>query len=78
MPDKYKAIWMSHSSYENYIKCPRLYYLANIYKDPKTKNKISVTSPYIALGVAVHSVLEPLMEIKSEERRNVDLIAKYI
>ena len=77
MPDKYKAIWMSHSSYENYIKCPRLYYLANIYKDPKTKNKISVTSPYIALGVAVHSVLEPLMEIKSEERRNVDLIAKY-
>ncbi len=77
MPDKYKAIWLSHSSYENYIKCPRLYYLANIYKDPHTKNKISVTSPYIALGVAVHTVLEPLMYIKAENRKEINLIMKY-
>lgn len=77
MPDKYKAIWLSHSSYENYIKCPRLYYLANIYKDPKTKNKITITSPYIALGVAVHNVLEPLANMPSVERHKQDLISAY-
>ncbi len=77
MPDKYKAIWLSHSSYENYIKCPRLYYLANIYKDPKTKNKITVNNPYIALGVAIHNVLEPLANMPSEERKTIDLIFNY-
>ena len=77
MPDKYKAIWLSHSSYENYIKCPRLYYLANIYKDPKTNNKVGMTSPYMSLGIAVHNVLEPLMEIKAEERGAINLPEKY-
>ena len=77
MPDKYKAIWLSHSSYENYIKCPRLYYLANIYKDPKTNNKIGVTSPHMSLGIAVHNVLEPLANIPSEQRSGIDLIKNY-
>ena len=77
MPDKYKAIWLSHSSISNYEKCPRLYYLANIYKDKKTNNKIAVVTPHMSLGSAVHMVLEPLMEIKSEERKNVNLISKY-
>ncbi len=77
MPDKYKAIWLSHSSYENYIKCSRLYYLANIYKDPKTKNKIGITSPYMSLGIAMHNVLEPLAEIKAEKRSVINLLEKY-
>ncbi len=77
MPDKYKAIWLSHSSISNYEKCPRLYYLANIYKDKGTNNKITIVTPHMSLGSAVHMVLEPLMEIKSEERKNVDLLNKY-
>ena len=77
MPDKYKAVWLSHSSINNYEKCPRLYYLANVYKDKKTNNKITIVTPHMSLGSAVHMVLEPLMKIKNEERKNVNLLSKY-
>jgi ATP-dependent helicase/DNAse subunit B len=52
----------------DFIKCPRAYFLHNIYKDPKTKRKINIVNPALALGVAVHEVLEGLASYKSEER----------
>ena len=69
--DKYKAIWLSHSSIGDYEKCPRLYYLHDVYKDPKTKRKMNITSPYMSLGIAVHNVVEALKVLKVEERRTV-------
>ena len=69
--DKYKAIWLSHSSIGDYEKCPRLYYLHDVYKDPKTKRKINITSPYMSLGIAVHNVVEALKTFKVEERREI-------
>jgi ATP-dependent helicase/DNAse subunit B len=67
-PDKFKAVWVSHSSMGDFLKCPRLYYLHNVYKNPKTGRKMNITSPALALGVAVHEVLEPLAWLKSEDR----------
>lgn len=77
MPDKYTAVWVSHSSMGDFIKCPRLYYLHNVYKDPVTKNKISIVSPHMSLGIAVHEVLEGLAEFPANERMGRDLLATY-
>jgi len=30
--DKFAAIWISHSSISDFLKCPRSYFLKNIYK----------------------------------------------
>lgn len=73
MPDKYTATWVSHSSMGDYLKCPRLYYLHNVYKDPKTGRKMTTVSPYMSLGIAVHNVVEGLGDYPSEERMNRDL-----
>jgi ATP-dependent helicase/DNAse subunit B len=77
MSDKYKAVWVSHSSMGDFIKCPRLYFLHNVYKDPKSGNKIAIISPHMSLGVAVHNVLENLVNFKTKERFDRDLFADY-
>ena len=77
MIDKYKAVWISHSSLGDYLKCPRLYYLHNVYKDPKTRRKMSIVTPYMSLGIAVHNVLEGLVAFKSEERMKQDLHQRF-
>jgi len=66
--DKFKAVWLSHSSISDYLKCPRLYYLRNVFKDPKTKRKMTVMTPPLALGQAVHSVIENLSTLPVESR----------
>ena len=73
MPDKYKAVWVSHSSMGDFIKCPRLYYLHNIYKDPKTNRKMTIVTPHMSLGIAIHNVLEGLGDYPSGERMKRDL-----
>ena len=77
MVDKYTAVWVSHSSMGDFIKCPRSYYLHNMYKDPKTGHKVSMVSPHMSLGIAVHEVLEGLAEFPAEERMSRDLLALY-
>lgn len=74
MPDKYTAVWVSHSSMGDFIKCPRSYYLKNVYKNPITKRKMNIVSPAMSLGVSVHEVLEGLGDFPSEERMNRDLL----
>ena len=77
MPDKYSAVWVSHSSMGDFLKCPRLYYLHNVYKDPVTKNKLAIVTPHMSLGIAVHAVLEGLAEFSSETRMDRDLLLTY-
>lgn len=74
MADKFKATWVSHSSIGDFLECPRLYYLHNVYKNPETGRKINIVNPYMSLGLAVHEVLEGLIEYKSEERMNRSLV----
>ena len=59
--DKYKAVWVSHSSIADFLKCPRLYYL-------RTGHKITVMQPPLALGQVIHEVIDSLMDLPAEER----------
>ncbi len=75
--DKYTAIWVSNSSINDFLNCPRLYYLRNVYKDPKTNHKINIINPSLALGQAVHEVLEGLSLLPAENRLKESLFDKY-
>ncbi|NMB70516.1 PD-(D/E)XK nuclease family protein [candidate division WWE3 bacterium] len=72
-PDKFSAVWLSHSSISDFIKCPRSYYLKNVYKDPITKHKIMVANPNLSLGSAVHNVLETVSNTSLANRPRLNL-----
>ncbi len=76
VPDKYSAVWVSHSSISDFLKCPRAYYLRNVYKNPKTGHKMAVMTPPLALGQAVHEVLESLATLPATERLKISLIKR--
>lgn len=71
--DKYTAVWVSHSSMSDFLKCPRAYYLRNVYKDPKTRHKITQTKPALALGQVVHDVIDEISTLPVKERLSIDL-----
>lgn len=75
--DKFQALWLSHSSIGDYLKCPRLYFLKNIYKDPKTGHKVSLMTPPLALGQAVHEVIESLSTLPVHDRFRDPLTKKF-
>jgi len=77
MPDKFTAVWVSHTSISDFLKCPRSYYLKNVYKDPKTNHKIQLMAPPLALGSAVHEVLESLSVLPTDKRFDVPLLEKF-
>ena len=74
--DEYSATWVSHSSISDFLKCPRAYYLRNVYKNPKTGHKMAIVTPPMALGSAVHEVIESLAVLPVEERLKVSLVKK--
>jgi len=76
-PNKYNAVWVSHSSMGDFLTCPRLYYLNNIYKDPATGRKISLINPALALGSAVHNTIEPLANVPAEKRLDQPIEEKF-
>jgi len=76
-PDKFTAVWVSHSSMGDFLKCPRAYYLKNVYKDPRTNHKISLIQPPLALGQAVHEVVESLSTLPVEKRLEQPLTDKF-
>lgn len=75
--DKYTAVWVSHSSMGDFIKCPRAYYLHNVYKNPATGKKISIVNGALSLGSAVHEAVEGLANFKVEERFKNSLIEDF-
>ena len=75
--DKYSAVWVSHTSISDFLNCPRSYFLKHVYKDPVTNHKIKLMSPALALGQAVHEVIEGLSILPGNERFDVPLISKY-
>lgn len=77
MADKFSAVWVSHSSMGDFLSCPRAYYLNNIYKDPNTGRKIQLMNPSLALGAAVHEVIEALSVLPTEDRFKDSLIQKF-
>lgn len=77
MKDKYSAIWVSHSSIGDYLKCPRAYYLRNVHRDPKTNRKISIMEPTLALGQAVHDCIDALSKLPTDERFKEPLLIRF-
>ena len=75
--DKYNSVWVSHSSMGDFLKCPRAYYLKNIYKDPKTKRKMGIVTPALSLGSAVHEVVEGLGNYKAEDRNIIPVFDQF-
>lgn len=75
--DKFTAVWVSHSSISDFLKCPRLYYLRNVYKDPRTGNKFTIITPPLSLGQAVHEVVESLSVLPTSERFTKSLLDKF-
>lgn len=70
-------LWVSHTSIADFLSCPRAYFLRHIYKDPKTRRKINIINPSMALGLTVHDVLETLANYKAEERMKQPLIENF-
>lgn len=75
--DKYTAVWISHTSISDYLKCPRAYYLKNVYKDASTGHKIQIMTPSLALGQAVHEVLDSLTSVPTVSRMDESLVLKF-
>lgn len=76
-PDKYTATWVSHSTIRDFLNCPRLYFLRSRYKDPITGNRIALVEPPLALGLAVHDVLEKLSDFPVKERLELPLLKQF-
>src|SRR5690348_4003117 len=75
--DKYTAVWVLHRSSNEFRQCPGAYYLNNVYKDPKTNHKIKLMGPALALGQAVHEVLESLSVLAKDKRFQEPLLVAY-
>lgn len=75
--DKFTATWVSHSSLSDFMKCPRAYFLKNVYKDRKSGHKIQIMAPSLALGQAVHEVLESLSVLPVDKRFDESLPQKF-
>lgn len=75
--DKFSAVWVSHTSISDFLQCPRAYFLKHVYKDPATNHKIKLMSPPLALGQAVHEVLESLSILPVNKRFSEPLINKF-
>jgi len=67
-PDKYSAVWVSHTSINDFRQCPRAYFLKHVYKDPKTGHKIKIMTPPLALGQIVHEVIEEMSTLPTQDR----------
>jgi len=77
MKDKFTATWISHTSISDYLRCPRSYYLKNIYKDRENGKKVQIVSPALSLGSAVHEVLEGLSQIPTDKRFDISPVVKF-
>ncbi len=75
--DKYSALWLSYSSISDYLKCPRLYFLRNIYRDPKTNRRVTIVQPSLSLGQVIHDTIEIISRLPQEKRFQQSLISIF-
>lgn len=59
-------IFVSFTSLSDFLKCPRSYYLKNIYRDSKTGFRLQVASPYLSLGSTVHDTVKWYLDLKGQ------------
>lgn len=66
--DKYSALWVSYTSINDFLHCPRAYFLKNVYRDPTTGHKVKIVTPALTLGQAIHEVIDWLSYQPKEKR----------
>lgn len=71
------SVWVSYSTISTFQQCPRAYYLQSVYRHPDTGKKIKLISPPLALGSAVHAVLESLSTMPVEDRFLHPLVNRF-
>lgn len=69
------AIFLSHTSLADFLKCPRAYYFKNIYRhkraflpgeEPHEPFRIQIASPYLSLGSVVHDSVKWFLDIQKQ------------
>ncbi len=60
------ALYISYTSLNDFIKCPRSYYLKNIYRNPQNGFKMQIASPYLTLGATVHDTIKWFLECEDK------------
>lgn len=70
-------LWISYSAISAFSKCPRLYYMQYVYRNPKTGNRIQIINPYLSLGSAVHETVEELADFPIKERIKMSLDDRF-
>lgn len=71
------TLWISYSAISAFSKCPRLYYMQYVYRNPKTGNRIQIINPYLSLGSAVHETVEELADFPIKERVKMPLEERF-
>ncbi len=72
-----RTLWISHSALSAFDRCPYLYYLEYIYRNPRTGRRIQIVNPYLSLGSAVHETIEGLSEYSPKERSRISLKERF-
>lgn len=73
----YGVVWLSPTSLSDFDRCPRLYYLRNMYKNLKTNRKIQIVNPYLTLGGCVHQTIDSISHLPKNERFANPLTEKF-
>lgn len=70
------ALFISYTGLNDFSRCPRAYYLKNVYRDPKTGYKLQIASPYLTLGGVVHDSLKWFLDMNRQVTKD-QLISKF-
>jgi len=70
------ALFVSYTGLNDFSRCPRSYYLKNVYRDPKTNYKLQIANPYLTLGGVVHDSLKWFLDMNRQVTKD-QLLAKY-
>jgi len=70
------AVFISPSSLADFEKCPQLYYYRNVYRSPRGL-KIQLINPNLALGQAIHDVLDQFLKLPVEQRSKDELLRTF-
>lgn len=70
------ALFISYTALSDFTKCPRSYYLKNLYRDPKQGFRLQIISPHLTLGSTVHDTIKWYLEADFKPARE-ETIAKF-
>lgn len=77
MPFNPNAVFISPSSLGDFDKCPQLYFLRSVYKNPITGLKLQLINPALALGQTVHDVIDQFTSMEIDQRKKDELFSIF-